>query len=81
MNAQRGLDTRLPPSGMYRTSRVRRRCTSGNMAPSKQAQDVYAELSVQVDAEVAKFTNIKENDIPAFNELIRQKAVPVIRVK
>ncbi|MGV3527612.1 MAG: VPS10 domain-containing protein [Flavisolibacter sp.] len=54
---------------------------SGNMPPSKQAQDVYAELSVQVDAEVKKFASIKENDIPAFNELIRQKAVPVIRIK
>ena len=54
---------------------------SGNFAPSKQSREVYAELSGQIDAELNKFKQVKEKDIPAFNEAIRQKALPVIGVK
>jgi hypothetical protein len=54
---------------------------SGNMAPSKQVRDVYADLATQIDAALQKLKNIKEKDIPAFNEMIRQKAVPVIGLK
>jgi hypothetical protein len=43
---------------------------SGNFAPSKQVLDVYNQLAA-----------IQQKDIPAFNELIRQKALPVIGVK
>ncbi len=54
---------------------------SGNMAPSKQVQDVYAELVTQIDVQLQQLKNIQQKDIPAFNELIRQKALPVIGVK
>jgi hypothetical protein len=54
---------------------------SGNMAPSKQVREVYADLSSQIDRELAKLKTIRERDIPAFNELIRQKALPVIGTK
>jgi photosystem II stability/assembly factor-like uncharacterized protein len=54
---------------------------SGNFAPSKQVQEVYADLSGQINAELAKLEAIKKTDIPAFNEAIRQKALPVIGVK
>ena len=53
---------------------------SGNMAPSKQARDVFAELSAQADAELSKLKRIREEDIPAFNRLVREKALPVIRM-
>ncbi|HEY1022369.1 MAG TPA: hypothetical protein VGE06_08640, partial [Flavisolibacter sp.] len=52
---------------------------SGNFAPSKQAKEVYAELASQIDAEVTKFNSIKTNEIPAFNALVREKALPVIK--
>ena len=55
--------------------------SSGNTAPSKQVRDVYNELAGQIDAQMNKLKAIKEKDIPAFNELIRQKALPVIGVK
>jgi len=51
---------------------------SGNFAPSKQVQEVYAELAAQIDAQLAKLKIIKEKEVPALNELIRQKALPVI---
>ena len=53
---------------------------SGNFAPSKQVRDVYAELSAQADAELNQLKEIKQKDVPAFNELIRQKSLPVIGV-
>ncbi|MDB5253655.1 MAG: glycosyl hydrolase, partial [Flaviaesturariibacter sp.] len=54
---------------------------SGNFAPSRQVRDVYADLAAQIDTQLARLQAIKTADIPAFNELIRQKALPVIGVK
>ena len=54
---------------------------SGNMAPSKQAKEVYADLATQADAELAKLKVIMDQDIPKFNQLIREKSLPVITVK
>jgi photosystem II stability/assembly factor-like uncharacterized protein len=54
---------------------------SGNMAPSKQAKDVYADLAKQCDAEFKKLEQIKSVQIAAFNQLIREKTLPVIGVK
>jgi hypothetical protein len=54
---------------------------SGNFAPSAQAKAVYADLATQIDAELAKLKTVKEKDIAALNELIRQKTLPVIGVK
>jgi photosystem II stability/assembly factor-like uncharacterized protein len=52
---------------------------SGNFPPSKQAREVYSDLATQIDAQLTKFRSIKEKDVPAFNALIREKALPVIR--
>lgn len=54
---------------------------SGNMAPSKQCIEVYADLSVKCDEQLQKLNDIRNKDIPALNELIRAKAVPVIGLK
>jgi hypothetical protein len=54
---------------------------SGNTAPSKQVKEVYEDLSGQIDSELNKLKRIKEQDIPALNKLIREKAVPVIGLK
>ena len=53
---------------------------SGNMAPSKQARDVFADLSIQADTELAKLKRIREQELPAFNRLVREKALPVIKM-
>ncbi|MFN6374004.1 MAG: WD40/YVTN/BNR-like repeat-containing protein, partial [Chitinophagia bacterium] len=55
--------------------------SSGNMAPSKQARDVYAELAIQVDAEIKALKGILDNGLKAFNQLVREKALPVVVVK
>jgi photosystem II stability/assembly factor-like uncharacterized protein len=54
---------------------------SGNFPPSIQAKEVYNDLASQIDAQLKKLDTIKTKDIPAFNELIRQKSLPVIGVK
>lgn len=54
---------------------------SGVQAPSRQAREVYADLSAQADVQLAKFKRINEEDIPKLNQLIREKAVPVIGLK
>jgi len=54
---------------------------SGNFAPSKQSREVYTELARQIEMELNKFKTVKEKNIPAFNEAIRQKALPVIGIK
>ena len=54
---------------------------SGNFAPSRQVQDVYRDLASQIDLQLARLNEIKQADIAAFNELIRQKALPVIGIK
>jgi photosystem II stability/assembly factor-like uncharacterized protein len=54
---------------------------SGVTAPSKQARDVYADLSSQADGELAKLTHIVNTDIQELNKLIRDKSLPVIGLK
>lgn len=54
---------------------------SGNFAPSKQVTEVYTDIASQIDVQLNQLKAVKEKDIPAFNGLIRQKALPVIGVK
>jgi photosystem II stability/assembly factor-like uncharacterized protein len=54
---------------------------SGQSAPSKQAKEVYADLSTQIDVQLKRLKEIKEKEIVGLNELIRLKALPVIGVK
>jgi photosystem II stability/assembly factor-like uncharacterized protein len=54
---------------------------SGNMAPSKQAREVYADLATQCDDALSKLKQIIASDIPAFNKLVREQSLPVITVK
>jgi photosystem II stability/assembly factor-like uncharacterized protein len=53
---------------------------SGNFAPSKQVREVYASLTNEIDKELAKLKVIREKDVPLFNELVRQKSLPVIGI-
>ena len=54
---------------------------SGNFAPSRQSKEVYADIATQIDVELNKLKVIKAKDLVAFNELIRQKSLPVIGIK
>jgi photosystem II stability/assembly factor-like uncharacterized protein len=54
---------------------------SGNFAPSKQVKEVYADLAKQIDEQLNKLKEIQDKDVTKFNQLIREKALPVIAVK
>ncbi|TCZ74970.1 WD40/YVTN/BNR-like repeat-containing protein [Flaviaesturariibacter aridisoli] len=54
---------------------------SGNFAPSRQVQEVYRELAVQIDAELARLRLVQDVDVKRLNEIIREKALPVIGVR
>lgn len=54
---------------------------SGFNAPSKQSKEVFAELSKQADEQLNKLKKIVAEDVPKFNQLIREKSLPVIGVK
>ena len=53
---------------------------SGNFPPSKQVKEVFADLSAQADKYINQYKQIRDVQIPAFNKIIHEKAIPVIRV-
>ncbi len=53
----------------------------GDNRPTAQAIAVKAELTKQIDAELAKLKTILDKDLPAFNKLVREKKVPAIQLK
>jgi hypothetical protein len=54
---------------------------SGYMAPSRQAREVFADLSAQADVELARWKKVLNEEVPAFNRLVREQSLPVIRLK
>ncbi len=54
---------------------------SGNMPPSQQVKDVFVELARQSDEQLALLKRIQENELVMLNQLIRERAVPVIGLK
>ncbi|MDQ6786959.1 MAG: glycosyl hydrolase [Acidobacteriota bacterium] len=51
---------------------------SSDSAPTAQSYDVYNDLTAKIDAQLAKLTAIKSNDIAAFNKSYAEKNLPVI---
>lgn len=54
---------------------------SGNAAPSRQSREVFEALSEQCEVELNKLKALMNNELQQFNQLIRDKALPVIGVK
>ena len=50
----------------------------GDFAPTQQAINVKNEMVSKINDQVAKFKKVKEEDIPAFNKLFRQKSMDAI---
>src|SRR5438067_6365181 len=49
--------------------------------PNDQSYDVYNDLSAQIDAQLAKLSQIMKTDVPAFNQLVKDQNIPAIVVK
>jgi hypothetical protein len=55
--------------------------SSGNSAPAKQVKEAFTELGGQADVQLNKLKKIMDVDVVKFNEMIREKALPVIGIK
>lgn len=54
---------------------------SGYGAPSKQVKEAYNSVAEQIDAQLNNLKTIIDKDLPALNNLIREKSLPVITPK
>jgi len=54
---------------------------SADAAPTDQSLAVYNELVVQIDAQLARLAQIIKNDVPAFNQMVRDQNIPAVTVK
>ena len=67
------LDDKL--SSVYRVASV------GNGAPTRQTLEAYEVVAGQIDEQLSKLKAIQDTDLPALNDLIREKKLPVISTK
>ncbi len=49
-----------------------------DFAPTTQAEAFRQEVTAKIDAELAKWKEIVEKDVPAFNQLVKQKAIDAL---
>jgi photosystem II stability/assembly factor-like uncharacterized protein len=61
--------------GLYRVA------ANGYAVPSKQSREVYADLAGQADVQLSKLRSIMDNDVKRLNQLVHEKAVPIIGVR
>ncbi len=55
--------------------------SSGNAAPAKQVKDAYTELSALANEQLDKLKKIFDEDVTKLNQMIREKALPLIGLK
>jgi len=51
---------------------------SSDTRPTRQEYEVFKELSARLDQQLTKLKEVLEKDVPAFNQLVREKNVPAI---
>lgn len=54
---------------------------SGNYAPTQQVREAYGLLSAQADVQLNILKSVLTGDVQKFNQLIREKQLPVIGIK
>ncbi|MEX2315227.1 MAG: glycosyl hydrolase, partial [Thermomicrobiales bacterium] len=58
--------------------RVANAVASADMAPTRQARDVVADLSARIDTQIAAINTAIEKDVPAFNKLVAEANLDAI---
>ena len=53
----------------------------GDFPPTKQAGEVKVEMETQIDEQLEKFETVKRDELPAFNQLVKEMQVDVVRLK
>ncbi|HEY6952489.1 MAG TPA: glycosyl hydrolase, partial [Bacteroidota bacterium] len=54
---------------------------SADAAPTKQSYALYDELAGKIDDQLAKYRQIVDTDLPAFNALVKNENVPAVILK
>ncbi|MGH9424883.1 MAG: glycosyl hydrolase, partial [Terriglobia bacterium] len=54
---------------------------SADTRPTKQEYDVFADLSLKVDFQLAKLKDIVASELPAFNKLVKEQDIPAVILK
>lgn len=54
---------------------------SGNNTPTRQVKQAYADLAAMADIQLKKLQQLMDKEVVELNQLIREKAVPVIATK
>ena len=54
---------------------------SADARPTKQSYDVFNELSAQLDQQLTALDKIIKEEVPKFNDLVRQQNVPAVILK
>jgi len=54
---------------------------TNDQGPTTQSQQVYEELATGINAQVEKLYRLLQDDLSAFNRLVREQAVPAVAVK
>lgn len=54
---------------------------SADAKPTQQSLDLYRELSLKIDEQLATYRKIIETDLPMFNKFVKEQDVPVLYVK
>jgi hypothetical protein len=53
---------------------------AGDYRPTDQAYAVKQEVTAKIDAHLADLSEVMATDLPAFNQLVRDNAVPAVIV-
>jgi photosystem II stability/assembly factor-like uncharacterized protein len=53
----------------------------GDFPPTKQSYEVKETITKQIDEQLGKFEAIKATELPAFNQMVKEKAVDAIMLK
>jgi hypothetical protein len=54
---------------------------SADARPTDASYEAFDELSVALDAQLAKWRDILQTDVPAFNEMLHENRVPAISIQ
>ena len=53
----------------------------GNFRPTKQSYEVKEELTEEIDGHLSEFYNLRANDIPELNRMVRESTIEAISIK
>jgi len=53
----------------------------GDGKPTKQSYEVFESLSALLDVQLARYRDIIEKDLPAFNQTVKEQEVPAVILK